>query len=224
MYPLYLKVYRTFFTVFCLVPKLKVIPCGKFFILPCDASSLFIPPVPGARAYISLRKKAACVIGIIMYNTNMDENGKTFDILGAVRAAFDPGRAYACDPTQLGPLVLAYIGDTVYDLYVRSQLVLSTRLTAHGLHMAAAKQVCAAAQAESFKLIEPMLSEDELAVYKRGRNGHMGTIPKNASIGDYRAATGLEAVIGWLYLKGNDARINELMRVILSEERYRKEQ
>ena len=119
------------------------------------------------------------------------------------------------DPTQLGPLVLAYVGDTVYDLYVRTQLVLSTGLTAHGLHLAAAKQVCAPAQAEAFKRLEPELTEDELAVFRRGRNAHMGTIPKNASIADYRAATGLEAVIGWLYLKGDDARLTELMRLIL---------
>lgn len=154
-----------------------------------------------------------------MYNINMEVYEKMLKdgILDSVKGAFDLEKLEAGDPTQLGPLVLAYIGDTVYDLYVRSQLVLSTRLTAHGLHMAAAKRVCAAAQAESFKKIEPMLTEDELAVFKRGRNGHMGTIPKNASIGDYRAATGLEAVIGWLYLKGNDARINELMRVILEQ-------
>ena len=135
-------------------------------------------------------------------------------ILETVRAAV--GAEAPSDPTQLGPLVLAYIGDTVFDLYVRTRLVLSTGLTAHGLHMEAAKRVCASAQAESFRRIEPMLTEEELAVFKRGRNGHMGTIPKNASIGDYRSATGLEAVIGWLYLKGEDARLNELMRVILA--------
>ncbi|MBO4562441.1 MAG: Mini-ribonuclease 3 [Clostridia bacterium] len=120
------------------------------------------------------------------------------------------------DPTQLGPLVLAYIGDTVFDLYIRTELIASTDLTAHGLHMAAAKRVCASAQAEAYRRIESALTEEELAVYRRGRNGHMGTIPRNASIGDYRSATGLEAVIGWLYLKGCDERMNELMRMILS--------
>lgn len=134
----------------------------------------------------------------------------------AVSGAF-PRTAYG-DPTQLGPLVLAYIGDTVFDLYVRSWLVNSTGLTAHGLHMEAAKRVCASAQAEAFRRIEAVLSADELAVYKRGRNGHMGTIPKNASIADYRSATGLEAVIGWLYLKDETERLTALMSIILSEE------
>lgn len=137
-------------------------------------------------------------------------------LIDAVSSAFgSPGGA---DPTQLGPLVLAYIGDTVYDLYVRTHLVKTTGLTAHGLHMAAAKRVCAGAQAESFRRIEGILTEEEAAVYRRGRNGHMGTIPKNASIADYRSATGIEAVIGWLYLKGRDGRLNELMRIILDTE------
>ena len=143
---------------------------------------------------------------------------------GIVKEALDSRRKNVNDPTQLGPLVLAYIGDTVFDLYVRTELVLSTGLTAHGLHMASAKKVCAAAQAESFRKVEDMLTEDELAVFRRGRNGHMGTIPKNASISDYRTATGLEAVVGWLYLKGNDARINEIMRAILTSGAEEKEQ
>lgn len=161
-----------------------------------------------------------------MYNVFMElfEKEHIPTLMGSVKEALDGRGKRENDPTQLGPLVLAYIGDTVYDLYVRTELVLTTGLTAHGLHLAAAKKVCASAQAESFRKIEGMLAEDELAVFKRGRNGHMGTIPKNASIGDYRAATGLEAVIGWLYLKGNDARINELMRVILNDEINDKEQ
>lgn len=140
-------------------------------------------------------------------------------MLDAVSAAIPSDAVRMSDPTQLGPLVLAYIGDTVYDLYARTKLVLSTGLTAHGLHVAAAKQVCASAQAEAFHRIEPALTEEELAVFRRGRNGHMGTIPKNASIADYRAATGLEAVIGWLYLRGCDSRINELMQLILTDEK-----
>lgn len=153
-----------------------------------------------------------------MYNNSMDNMGKSAidSLVGEVCEAF--GAPASGDPTQLGPLVLAYIGDTVFDLYVRTKLVRSTSLTAHGLHMAAAKRVCAAAQAESFRKIEALLTEEEAAVYRRGRNGHIGTVPRNASIGDYRCATGLEAVIGWLYLKGSDARLSELMRIILEEE------
>ncbi|MEA5058531.1 MAG: ribonuclease III domain-containing protein [Candidatus Pelethousia sp.] len=119
------------------------------------------------------------------------------------------------DPRQLSPLVLAYVGDTVYDLYVRTRLILSSDATAHGLHMQATRLVCAWAQAAALHAIVDTLSEDELAVYKRGRNSHMGTVPKNAAIQDYRAATGLEALLGYLYLRGQDARLTELMALIL---------
>lgn len=84
------------------------------------------------------------------------------------------------DPRQMSPLVLAYIGDTVYDLFVRTLLLERSDATAHGMHIEAAKRVCAAAQAEAFRRVEPLLTEEELAVFKRGRNAHMGTVPKNA--------------------------------------------
>lgn len=115
-------------------------------------------------------------------------------------------------PSQMSPLVLAYIGDTVYDLFVRTMLVESTTLSAHGLHVRAANLVCAAAQSRAFLRIEKLLSDEEMSVFKRGRNAHMGTVPKNAEIIDYRRATGLEALIGYLYLLGRDERLSELMR------------
>lgn len=122
------------------------------------------------------------------------------------------GGISSVSPSQMSPLVLAYIGDTVYDLFVRTMLVESTTLSAHGLHMRAAKLVCAAAQSRAFLRIEQFLSEEEMSVFKRGRNAHMGTVPKNAEIIDYRRATGLEALIGYLYLLGRDERLSELMR------------
>ena len=122
------------------------------------------------------------------------------------------------DPRQMSPLVLAYIGDTVYDLFVRTLLLERSDATAHGMHIEAAKRVCAAAQAEAFRRVEPLLTEEELAVFKRGRNAHMGTVPKNARIADYRAATGLEALLGYLYLSGQDARHASLVRAALAEE------
>ncbi len=137
-------------------------------------------------------------------------------IFDAVKSCLPEGGVK--DPTQLAPLVLAYIGDTVFDLYVRTELIISTDLTAHGLHVAAAKRVCAAAQAKGCKKIAGLLTDDEAAVFRRGRNAHMGTVPKNASIADYRAATGVEAVIGWLYLKGEDERMGELMRAMLEDD------
>ena len=118
------------------------------------------------------------------------------------------------DPRQMSPLVLAYIGDTVYDLFVRTLLLERSDATAHGMHIEAAKRVCAAAQAEAFRRVEPLLTEEELA----GRNAHMGTVPKNARIADYRAATGLEALLGYLYLSGQDARLASLVRAALAEE------
>ena len=122
-----------------------------------------------------------------------------------------PGGSGVHDPSQIAPLSLAYMGDTVYDLFVRTMLLETTTLTARGLHERAAKLVCAKAQAAAFRRIEPMLSEEELGVFRRGRNSHIGTVPKSASIMDYRTATGLEALIGWLYLSGRDERIRSLM-------------
>lgn len=116
------------------------------------------------------------------------------------------------DARQLPALTLAYIGDTVYDLYIRTQLVHTVDGNAHALHMAASKLVCAAGQAAAFRRIEPRLTEEELSVFRRGRNAHNGTVPKNAHISDYRIATGLEALIGYLYWTGQDARLTELMR------------
>lgn len=121
----------------------------------------------------------------------------------------------AKDPRHISPLVLAYVGDTVYDLFVRTKLILSSDATAHGLHVQATRLVCAKAQAAALYALLDKLDEEELAVYKRGRNSHMGTVPKNAAIVDYRAATGLEALLGYLYLSGRDERLSELMSLVL---------
>ncbi|MEG1559350.1 MAG: ribonuclease III domain-containing protein [Clostridia bacterium] len=116
------------------------------------------------------------------------------------------------NPNTLSPLTLAYIGDSVYDMFVRTYLIHISSCTVHGLHCQATKLVCAAAQSDAFHKIEGMLLENELAVYKRGRNAHSGTTPKNASLGNYRVATGFEALIGYLYLSGSDARLIEIMK------------
>ena len=83
------------------------------------------------------------------------------------------------------------------------------------LHLMSAKRVCAKGQAEGFRKIEPLLDDEEMGVYKRGRNSHLGTVAKNATISDYRTATGLETLIGYLYLNGRDERLTELMKLIL---------
>ena len=115
------------------------------------------------------------------------------------------------NPRQLSPLALAQIGDTVCDLYARVYLNDQFARSPHELHIAASKYVCAAGQAAAYRRMEPHLSEEELALFKRGRNAHSGTMPKNATAADYHTATGLEALVGWLFLGGADARLNELM-------------
>lgn len=116
--------------------------------------------------------------------------------------------------SSLSPLTLAFIGDTVFDLLVRSELVCEANRPVNALHKSASKKVCAAAQAEGIKKILPLLTEEEEAVFKRGRNSHTGGIPKNASSADYHYATGLESLFGWLYLNGQNERIMELYREI----------
>lgn len=110
------------------------------------------------------------------------------------------------------PLVLAYIGDSVYEVYVRGR-VLQTHpdMPAYKLHKVSVKYVKASSQAKSIHTIEEMLTEEELAVYKRGRNAKSPTVPKNADITDYRCATGFEALVGYLYLSGMNERADEIM-------------
>lgn len=122
------------------------------------------------------------------------------------------------DVASLSPLNLAFIGDTVFDLLVRSELVCEANRPVNALHKSASSRVCAKAQAQAMGIIMPMLTEDELAVFKRGRNAHTGGIPKNQSSADYHYATGLECLFGWLYLKGRTERINELYSAISSAE------
>jgi len=114
------------------------------------------------------------------------------------------------DVASLSPLTLAFVGDTVYDLLIRSELVCEANRPVNDLHKMASKKVCAAAQAQAIRQIMPLLTEDETAVFKRGRNAHTGGIPKHASSADYHYATGFESLLGWLYLKGELNRIKEL--------------
>ena len=112
------------------------------------------------------------------------------------------------------PLVLAYIGDSVYEVYVRERVLEENpTMPAYKLHKLAVKYVKAAAQAKSMHSIEESLTEEELSVYKRGRNAKSPTVPKNADVTDYRCATGFEALIGYLQLSGNCDRLNEIMKM-----------
>lgn len=122
------------------------------------------------------------------------------------------------DPKQLSPLTLAFIGDTVYDLLVREEIICDANRSANDLHALAVRQVRASAQAKAVTEIMEQLTVEELNVFKRGRNAKTAHIAKNASTGDYHKATGLEAVFGYLYLSGNTGRIKELYNLIRSVE------
>ena len=115
-------------------------------------------------------------------------------------------------------LGLAHIGDCVYELLVRSYLVCHGGQTNRGLHFDTVKYVSAPAQARAMETLLPLLDEQELAVYKRGRNTKVRSVPKNADIGQYHAATGLECLFGWLYLNARHPRISELFAAIMEKE------
>ena len=109
---------------------------------------------------------------------------------------------------------LAYLGDCVLEMCVRIYLVTERGLsTSAHLNREALKFVCAAAQSKAMDVIEPVLSEEELAVFKRGRNMGHGNVPKNASVKDYRRATGMEVLFGYLSLGGQESRAHELFRL-----------
>lgn len=113
----------------------------------------------------------------------------------------------------LNPLVLAYIGDSVYELYIREHLLFKGKdKKAHKLHVEAISYVKAQGQSDIIKKIEEKLTDEELEIFKRGRNAKSKTSPKNADIIDYRMATGFEALIGYLYLTGRKERLMELLR------------
>lgn len=111
------------------------------------------------------------------------------------------------------PLTLAFLGDAVYSLLVRNMLSLQENKPAGKLHKESIKYVNAAFQAQMIKELLPSLSENEVTVFKRGRNAHSGHSPKNQEAGDYRYATGLEALYGYLYLCGESNRIKEIFEL-----------
>ena len=118
----------------------------------------------------------------------------------------------------LSNLGLAHIGDCVYELMVRSMLISSGRSTSSGLHRETVKYVSAPAQAAAVEKILTLLSDEERDVYRRGRNTRVNSVPKNADISQYHAATGLEALFGWLYLNACHERLNELFSVMMEKE------
>jgi len=119
--------------------------------------------------------------------------------------------------SEYSPLVLAYIGDAIYEVYVRNKLVSQHNIQVDKLHKMAVNMVKSSAQAKSYHKIEQELTEEELAVFKRGRNAK-SSVPKNSDMSEYKIATGLEALIGYIYLSGDNKRLDEIMNLILREE------
>ena len=118
---------------------------------------------------------------------------------------------------QINMLALAHVGDAVYELLVRSMLCRSMSASVMQLHRLTVERVRAEAQAEAVQKLLPLLTEEELAVYKRGRNTKVNSAPHHADIAQYHAATGLEALFGWLYLLGRTERVEELFNAIVEE-------
>lgn len=116
------------------------------------------------------------------------------------------------DIKTYSPLTLAFIGDSIYDLIIRTTVVESGNAPVNKLHKRASKMVQASAQADLYHTIKESLSEEETAVFKRGRNAKSFTSAKNAGVIEYRTATGLEALVGYLYLTDQMDRLMELIR------------
>ncbi|MGM9662096.1 MAG: Mini-ribonuclease 3 [Oscillospiraceae bacterium] len=119
---------------------------------------------------------------------------------------------------EISSIGLAHLGDAVYELLVRAWLCEQGRATGKGLHRATVELVCAPAQAAFAEKILPLLTEEEQGVFRRGRNANVHNIPVHASRGDYQKATALEALFGYLYLRGRQERINELFSHMIGEE------
>ncbi len=115
------------------------------------------------------------------------------------------------DITEYSPLQLAYVGDAVYEIVVRIMVLNHDGNQMNLLHRHSSDLVKASAQAALYLAAEEILTEEEKAVYRRGRNAHSGTMPKNATMKDYRMATGLEALIGYLFLLKREDRLREIL-------------
>lgn len=122
------------------------------------------------------------------------------------------------DIKQISNLGLAHIGDAVYELLVRTRLCLHGGVSNKKMHQATVARVSAVAQAKAVEKILPHLTETELEVYRRGRNAKVNSVPNRATLEQYHAATGLEALFGFIYLSGDHERINTLFALIMDGE------
>lgn len=120
------------------------------------------------------------------------------------------------DVNMMNPLVWAYIGDSVYELFIRMKLVNETKLNPHKLHIETIKYVKAKAQAETLTKIYEKLTQEEKEIVRRGRNAEAHHVPKNAELVDYKHATALEALVGYLYLTKQDERLQEILNYCIN--------
>lgn len=125
----------------------------------------------------------------------------------------------ADDLRAVSSIGLAHVGDAVFELLVRSWLCARGKATGKGLHRASIAIVCAESQARRAERVIPVLTEDELAVFRRGRNAQVHSVPSHASRAQYGEATALEALFGWLYLSGKRERVNELFAMMMEGEK-----
>ena len=116
------------------------------------------------------------------------------------------------------PITLAFIGDAVYELLVRQYIVQHMNAPANKLHLKAVEKVCCTYQSGAVTRLEPLLTQEELDIFRRGRNSSTQRVPKNAKPVEYRRATGLETLFGYLYLKGEKERIQQLFEAIIEED------
>lgn len=119
------------------------------------------------------------------------------------------------DVNMLSPLTWAYVGDAVYELYIRTNLVNNTKLKPHKLHIESIKYVKAKAQADLLKKIENILSDSEKDIVRRARNAENHHLPKNADPTDYMYSTAFEGLIGYLYLTKQDERLQEILKMCM---------
>lgn len=117
---------------------------------------------------------------------------------------------------QMSPLTWAYVGDSVYEQYIRTYLINTTRLKPHELHIKAIKYVKAKAQADILQALEEILTEEEKDIVRRGRNTQTHHIAKNASVQDYMYSTAFEALIGYLYLTKQDERLCQILGISIN--------
>ena len=119
------------------------------------------------------------------------------------------------DVNMLSPLTWAYVGDAVYELYIRTNLVNNTKLKPHKLHIESIKYVKAKAQADLLKKIENILSDSEKDIVRRARNAENHHLPKNANPADYMYSTAFEGLIGYLYLTKQDERLQQILKMCM---------